>query len=150
MAEKPPGRVALLSIHPRHAEAILDGRKLVELRRTRLSPDTTHVIIYATAPVKAVVGFFEVDGIAEGSKSAIWKAYREVCGVTRREYMGYFDGAKRAFAIRVVRPRRYGEPFAVHELPAVTRPPQSYRYLAAVAARRALGDRALRSAEEVC
>ena len=90
MADRTPGRVALLSIHPRHAEAILQGEKLVELRRTAVARDVTHVLIYATAPVQAVVGWFDVEGVDVDSKTGIWDAHGAVAGVTRQEFRDYF------------------------------------------------------------
>lgn len=122
-------RVALLSIHPRHAEAILDGRKRVELRRVPVARDTTHVLVYATAPTQAVVGWFEVDGIDEASRTAIWNQHQFVTGVSRREYRDYFSGASRAFAIRVGRSHRLDPPISLDRLPGVRRPPQSFQYV---------------------
>ena len=50
------GRVAVMSIHPRYAEAILSGQKRVEFRKRRLAPDVTTVLVYATQPVGVLVG----------------------------------------------------------------------------------------------
>ncbi len=129
MVTEAPRRIALLSIHPRHAEAILDGRKLVELRRTRLSPYISHVLMYATAPVKAVVGCFEVGRIDEGTKNSIWKSHRQTCAVSRSEFRQYFDGASRAFAIEIARVYRFEDPVALVSLPGVSRPSQSFQCL---------------------
>lgn len=129
MADRPPRRVALLSIHPRHAEAILSGRKRVELRRTPVSSDTTHVLIYATTPVKAVVGWFEVAGVDGDSRTGLWNTYRLVCGVTRHEFRTYFAGASRAYAIRVAAAHRFAVALPLDVLPGVKRPPQSFQYV---------------------
>jgi predicted transcriptional regulator len=129
MADRTPGRVALLSIHPRHAEAILQGEKRVELRRTAVAPDVTHVLIYATAPVQAVVGWFDVVGVDVDSKTGIWGAHGAVAGVTRKEFRDYFAGAARAVAIRVGHAQRLDPLLPVHEIPGVRRPPQSFQYL---------------------
>lgn len=91
MADRTPRRVALLSIHPRHANAILRGEKLVELRRTSVAADVAQVLIYATAPVQAVVGWFDVDGVDADSKTGIWDAHGAVAGVTRQEFRDYLD-----------------------------------------------------------
>jgi len=129
MADRTPGRVALLSIHPRHAEAILQGEKLVELRRTAVARDVTHVLIYATAPVQAVVGWFDVEGVDVDSKTGIWDAHGAVAGVTRQEFRDYFDGAARAFAIRVGHAQRLDPALSLDQIPGVRRPPQSFQYL---------------------
>lgn len=129
MADRTPRRVALLSIHPRHAEAILSGRKRVELRRVPVAPDTTHVLVYATAPVKAVLGWFEVEGIDEDTRTSIWNSHRSVSGVSRREFRAYFAGAERAYAIRVGRTHRLRSPVGLESIPGVKRPPQSFQYV---------------------
>lgn len=129
MASRSIGRVALLSIHPRHANAILTGRKRVELRRAPLASDVTHVLVYATVPVQAVVGWFEVAGIDIDTKTGIWKAHGHATGLTRREYRKYFDGAARAVAIKVGRAKRLDPALSLSELPGVLRPPQSFQYV---------------------
>lgn len=129
MADRSPRRVALLSIHPRHATAILDGQKQVELRRVPVRIDTTHVIVYATAPVQALLGWFEVAGVHQAPPSRIWKDHGSVCGVTRSEFRSYFAGARKASAIRVGRLHRFPGPVALDELPQVRRPPQSFQYV---------------------
>ncbi len=129
MAGRTPGRVALLSIHPRHAEAILRGEKRVELRRTPVAPDVSHVLIYATAPVQALVGWFEVEGVDEDTKTGLWTAHAAVAGVTRSEFRSYFAGAARAFAIKVGRSRRLDPALSLDVVPGVRRPPQSFQYV---------------------
>lgn len=129
MAQEPNRRVALLSIHPRHANAILDGHKRVELRRVPVADDTTHVIVYATAPTQAIIGWFEVKGIDLAAPTRIWNDHQPWCGVTRREFRDYFAGARRAAAIRVGRSHRLAEPLSLDALPNVKRPPQSFQYL---------------------
>lgn len=129
MAHQPPRRVALLSIHPRHAEALMAGTKRVELRRTPVRDDTTHVIVYATAPVKAVIGWFEVAGVDVDSQTSIWNTHRAVSGVTRGEFRSYFAGAARASAIRVAAAHRLDSPLPLDAIPGVKRPPQSFQYI---------------------
>ncbi len=46
------GCIALMSIHPQYANAIVEGTKRVEFRKRPLARNVTHVIVYATAPVK--------------------------------------------------------------------------------------------------
>jgi predicted transcriptional regulator len=129
MAHGPTGRVALLSIHPHFAHAILIGDKAVELRRVSVSHDTSHVLVYATSPVRAVIGWFAVDGIDEQSPTAIWQKHRHACGVTRREFRSYFRGAARAYALRVGERRVFDVGVPLDAIPGVRRPPQSFQYL---------------------
>lgn len=129
VARRTTGRVVLLSIHPHFADAILRGNKRVELRRKPVAPDVTHVVIYATAPVKAIVGSFEIKSIDQGSKTSIWNIHGPVTGVTRREFWNYFKGSSRAVAIRITKPSRLQRPVPINSISGVTRPPQSFQYV---------------------
>ena len=62
MARTAHPQVALLSIHPVYAQGIIDGRKTVEFRRRAFGKSVTHVVVYATAPVRKVVGAFTARG----------------------------------------------------------------------------------------
>ncbi|TCJ21654.1 ASCH domain-containing protein [Nocardioides jejuensis] len=123
------GRVALFSIHPRYAEAILTGTKKVEFRRQGLPADVTHVVIYATAPVQRVVGAFEIEGIDCVPPSAAWSQYGDVGGIEEDPFFDYYDGAEAAFVIRVRDARRFDAPVALADIADGLRPPQSYMYL---------------------
>jgi predicted transcriptional regulator len=71
-----------MSIHPRFAQAILAGTKLVELRRVPFKRPVTHVFIYETGSSGAVVGLFEVKRVVEASPRAVWKTYNRGSGLT--------------------------------------------------------------------
>jgi predicted transcriptional regulator len=129
-----------MSIHPQFASEILAGRKKVEFRRKRLHPDVSLVMVYATAPIKRIVGSFKVGGVDVGTPNGIWRKYRQVAGVRPREYHGYYAGAKKAFAIKVVSPKALEREISVRKLLTSGRAPQSFCYCSARPAERlALG-----------
>lgn len=129
MAEGTVGRVALFSIHPTYAEAILNGTKTVEFRRTPLADDVTHVVIYATAPVQRVVGTFEVAGVESMRPTTAWRNFRKVGGIDRAAFQSYYEGAAMAHVIRVRRAQRLPEPLSLADLDPDLRPPQSFQYI---------------------
>lgn len=125
-------RAILLSLRPRFAEAILDGSKTVELRRTRLlAPPGTPLVLYASSPVMSVVGIATLAAVETASPELIWRRHRRRVGLDRAEYDAYFDGAGAATALSIESPRRLDTPHELSALRAETgfRPPQSYRYL---------------------
>lgn len=128
MADGPNRRVALLSIHPRHATAILDGYKTVELRRTRLPSDVSHVVVYATSPLKTVLGWFEVDAIERDRPWRLWERHGSGTGITRSEFRSYFNGAVEGTAIFVRKVVTLKEPLELDAL-GPSPAPQSFRYL---------------------
>jgi predicted transcriptional regulator len=123
------GRVALFSIHPGYAKAILEGSKQVEFRRQGLPADVTHVVIYATAPVQQIVGMFEIEGIDKVTPPRAWARYRHIGGIEKTAFERYYTSARHAFVIRVRAPKTFQTPFALTDLDVSLRPPQSYMYL---------------------
>ena len=123
----------LLSLKPRFASLILDGTKTVELRRVAPTIEPGHLaLIYASSPLRQLVGTCRVVSVEVASKDEIWDRFGGQCALSEEEYEDYFDGAKRAVAIVIDRPRRLQEPPSLASLRnRITgfSPPQSFRYL---------------------
>lgn len=134
MVEQSPGRILLMSIHPEYAEALLDGTKTVEFRKSAVADDVSHIVIYATAPVRRVLGWVKTAGVEQGSPSAIWRKHRSRTGVREREFRTYYRGHRRAVAIHVDSPRRLDEPLELSAVEEGLTAPQSWRYLSPAAA----------------
>jgi predicted transcriptional regulator len=128
MADATAGRVALLSVKPRFAEAILDGDKTVELRKQRFGADVSLVLIYATSPVARIVGWFEVGNIDAAKPATLWRKYREATGISAAEFKGYYGGAEVGYAITVDRAARLDEPIPLIHV-GIASAPQNFRYL---------------------
>ena len=124
-----------MSIHPEYAEALLDGTKTVELRKSPVAADVSHIVIYATAPVQRVLGWVKALNVEQGSPSAIWKSYKSRTGIRERAFRTYYRGHPRAVAIHVDSPRRLPEPLELSAIEDGLTPPQSWRYLSAAAAK---------------
>jgi predicted transcriptional regulator len=116
----------LMSIRPRFAEAILCGEKSVELRRRRPSFSRgTNVLVYASSPVRQVIGWFEVGEVISASPRALWSRVKHCAGVSRQEFDDYFAGCEVAYALIVTDAGR------IAPAPLRIRPPQSWQYLRA-------------------
>lgn len=114
-----------MSLRPQYANAILQGTKLYEIRRTRpqFVPGTV-VWLYATKPIGAIVGSFEVGVVISGEPSKLWHRFGQSFGVESGAFQKYVRGREQVFAIQVLNVRP-----AVFPLPPGLTPPQSYRYL---------------------
>lgn len=125
---RPEGAVALLSIRPQYVALIKNGAKRVEFRRRPFARAITHIVIYATSPVKKLVGICEVERITKGTPAALWSRYGSEGGISREALFQYLNDLTNAIAI-VLRPFC---PVA-NELDlsavGVARPPQSFQYL---------------------
>lgn len=120
----------LISVRPHFAEAILEGRKTIELRRTR--PNVvpgSQVLLYASAPCMAVVASARVTSILEDEPANIWRDHQEEVGISESGFDDYFAGVGTAYGLRLHDVKRL-DPTPLSELRALgIEPPQSWRYV---------------------
>lgn len=129
MAEPTAERVALMAIHPRYADAILDGRKRVEFRKRRVASDIDTVLIYATSPVSRVVGSFTIEDVVVDAPEAIWEEFGHAGVIDRDAFAQYYASSSAAVAIRVKDTERFEHPIALCDLEPRPAVPQSFSYL---------------------
>lgn len=129
MGASAAGRVVLMAIHPAYAEAILEGRKHVEFRKRPLADNVTAVMIYATTPVREIVGEFAVDETVSGSPQELWRLVGSRGAIDGDAYDAYYAGATSAAGIMVRRVVRYARPVLLAELEPTPAVPQSFIYL---------------------
>ena len=90
----------LISLTPRHAENILAGTKLVELRRRPMNITAGATVwIYVKLPVGSIIGNARVRAIHIGPPSTLWRRFGAVSGLTRTEFFNYFRGVTRGIAL---------------------------------------------------
>lgn len=121
-----PG-IALLSIHPRYAQAIMAGTKRVEFRKQAFARPVSHIVIYETAPTGRIVGAARVAACHVASPAELWKRYGEVGAIDPTDFDGYYAGRESGVAIQLD-----GSPVPL-DLPLSAvgqgRPPQNFTYL---------------------
>lgn len=125
---RPSGDVALLSIHPAYVELIQNGVKRVEFRRNRLAREVSCVVIYATSPIKRIVGICEVEQVVRDTPHNLWANHGANGGISREALLKYLTQLALATAIII----RKFHPFADNlDLRAigVKKEPQSFQYL---------------------
>lgn len=126
-------RALLISIQPRFANAILDGTKTVELRRTTPTlPPAALALIYSSSPTKALVGWATVEEIVRATPHALWNEHKNLTGVTSAEFTDYFAGRTDAYGLRLSAASRAERELSLTALRSHgLEPPQSWRYVAA-------------------
>lgn len=123
---------ALLAIKPEFAEKILTGQKEYEFRRTafRETAEIEVIYLYASSPVKKIVGLFTSNRIIEASPEELWELFGAESGIDDRErFMSYFDGVDVGFAIEVNNTHRFQPPLDPNHLFEDFSPPMSFNYL---------------------
>lgn len=118
----------LLSIHPRHSKNILEGRKLVELRKRPVDLDRSrYLLIYETLPMASIVGYCQPFEVVSGN-SDFWCTHVKSLCLNDKQIKDYL-GAKLGYGIKLMCPQKI-TPIPLTKLRELgITPPQSYRYL---------------------
>lgn len=119
----------LLSIKPEYVEKILIGTKKFEYRKKLFKKSgVKSVVIYASSPIKRIVGEFEIEKIMSGDIDVIWGRTYKYGGITREYYQSYFGDSKIANAIQIGQVTIYCKPMLLSDY-NIRRAPQSFCYI---------------------
>lgn len=118
----------LISIRPEFAEKILSGEKTFEFRRRTAQHPVGLMVIYASAPVSAVVGYAQVDDILSLPLTKLWKRTKKGAGIDLKHFHKYFHGRDDGNAYVLSQPVRLASPIPLSSL-GIARPPQDFLYL---------------------
>jgi predicted transcriptional regulator len=133
MAKRTTKPKLVLSIHPRFASAILAGTKTIELRRrfSRSNGADCMALIYATAPISAIIGSVVIAKVQRSKLDNLWRAARTSAGVTKSEFDNYFAGLDEGYGLHLSKPTLISTPVPLNELVDEFgfSAPQSFRYL---------------------
>jgi predicted transcriptional regulator len=120
----------LLSIRPHFAERIFNGTKKYEYRKTIFSrADVQKVVVYASSPVKKIVGEFQIAEIIWDKPEILWLKTRSSAGLDWDFFLQYFIGKDKGYAISIKYTKRYEVPIDPWGLLRDFTPPQSFRYI---------------------
>ena len=121
----------LLSIKPEFVEKIFDGTKCYEFRRVIFkNTQVSKVVIYASQPVQKVVGEFEIEDVLSCHPENLWEHTKDFSGIEREYFDDYFQDKPVGHAIKIKGAKRYARPLDLFESFNISRPPQSFQYLA--------------------
>jgi len=119
----------LLSIKPEFASKIFDGSKRYEYRRVIFKRDeVTTIVVYASVPIKKVIGEFEIAEILHDEPKLLWATTGEQSGITKKRFLQYFANILMGYAIKIKQARKYEIPVPINQF-TLSRPPQSFMYL---------------------
>jgi len=119
----------LLSIKPEFALKIFDGSKKYEYRRVIFkNQKVSSVIVYASDPIKQVIGEFEIEDILHEDLQSLWVKTKHHAGISKRGFFNYFTNKSKGYAITVKATRLYNDPLPLSNF-TISSPPQSYMYL---------------------
>ena len=120
----------ILSIRPKYAELILSGAKKYEFRKSIFNnKHVEEAYIYATSPIKRIVGVFKIGGIIRASPEDLWDQLGHLSGMNKAEFFDYFQHVKIGFAIEIKHVEIFDAPCDPKDLIPGLIPPQSFCYL---------------------
>ena len=126
-------RMIVLSLKPRFADAILAGTKTVELRRTRPKIEVpTQALLYATTPVRALLGTCIITDVRSANLTSLWREYGSRSELSYNEFKHYFDGLGVGTALTLAHQQPLDRMVPLQGLrakPGGFRPPQSFAYV---------------------
>jgi predicted transcriptional regulator len=118
----------LLSINPEHVDNILSGNKRFEFRKMRCRADVDRIVIYATAPRKAVIGSVSIEAVIEGDVLSVWQSTKQAAGISFEFFRAYYKDKKKAVAYQLGEIEVFKEPKRLEDF-GVRCAPQSFVYL---------------------
>ena len=122
-------RIALLSIYPQYAYAILNGSKTAEFRkRMILDSSVSEVLLYATFPEKQILGSFELGKQIKLPPDELWKRFQKIGGIDKESFFKYYLGSQEGVAIQVLNPIKFKKSLSLKDF-NLELPPQSFQYL---------------------
>lgn len=119
----------LLSIKPEFAFKIFDGTKKFEFRKTIFkNTEVKQVVVYASSPLRQVIGEFEIEEILQDDLSTLWDLTGEYSGISENFFYEYFENKEQGYAIKIKNVKKYKEPKNLREEFKLF-PPQSFVYI---------------------
>ncbi|WP_223627105.1 ASCH domain-containing protein [Microbacterium sp. EST19A] len=125
-------RALFLSIKPRYARAILEGRKTIEVRRKFPDlPAGTTIVLYSSSPERAIVGTVRLKQASKLPPDRVWELHSDAIDIPEDALGEYLQGTDASTLLEVERPRAWERPVSLASLRDLLGfgPPQSFRYL---------------------
>ncbi|EPY05882.1 hypothetical protein PAALTS15_17536 [Paenibacillus alvei TS-15] len=120
----------LISIKPEYASQIFTGVKKYEYRKTIFKRDNVEsLLVYATNPVKKIIGEIFIEEILEDSPNNIWEATKEYSGVSYSFFMQYYANKSKGYAIKIKKAVLFEKPIGLSDLEKSIKAPQSFCYI---------------------
>lgn len=122
-----------ISVKPEFANKIVEREKTIELRKVRPHvSEGDYVIIYASSPVMAVVGFGAIKEVIDTTPEQMWKDNSASLGIEKSRFDEYYAGQNRSVGIVIDNIHRASPVIHLSEIKKIIpsfHPPQIYRYI---------------------
>jgi len=122
-----------ISIKPEFANKIISRTKTIELRK--IKPKVSlgdYVLIYATVPVKSVIGFGVVKSVIDTTPELMWENHSQQLGIDKSRFDAYYSQTQRAVGIEISAVCKIPNKIYLDDIKSFFprfSPPQTFRYL---------------------
>lgn len=121
-----------ISVKPEFANKIVSEEKTIELRKVKPKvSEGDYIVIYASSPVKSVIGYGMVKEVIITAPDVMWEKYSLTLGIDKQRYDSYYKGCDKAIGIKINKINRI-TPISLEKLRRIDadfHPPQIYRYV---------------------
>lgn len=121
------GLSIVLSIRPPFVEAIIEGKKTFEYRRSIPRKEIDKILIYETAPVSMVVASTRIKQIICLPLDQLWLRTRRGSGISKEFFDRYFDGKESGYAYELEYVHVLENPLPLSHF-GLAKAPQSFAY----------------------
>lgn len=118
----------ILPIKPIYAEKILNNTKKYEYRKKLCVDNIDKIYLYATAPVKGIVGEAVVTEKIIMNKKKMWRLTKEKSGIDFCIYEQYYRNCENACAYVLDKVKKYDKLVLLKDIDGISIP-QSYTYI---------------------
>lgn len=129
MGKKSDSRIIILSIHPEYASAILNGEKTVEFRRNGVPEEIDIILLYATSPIQAVVGYCAISDCVVARPSQLWKMYGSSGKISRKAFDDYYEQYRLGKCYIIQNAFKFVHSISLFDAVNLKKPPQSFAYV---------------------
>lgn len=115
----------MITLEKRYCQAILDGRKKIEVR-TRLPRDIAarDIVLVCMKGTNGHVPFsFEIDAVGIFYPNILWDLYQQQLAIEKTDYLAYTKGRPVIYGLHIGQVNRYGEGVTIDDF-GVNRSPQ--------------------------
>jgi predicted transcriptional regulator len=122
-----------ISVKPEFANKIVEREKTIELRKVKPHVrEGDYVIIYASSPVMAVVGFGMIKEVIDTTPEDMWRDNSTLLGIEKSRFDEYYAGQKRSVGIVIDNLHKALPAIHLNQIRRLLpsfHPPQIYRYI---------------------
>ena len=100
----------ILSISPEDIELIIKGKKKYDFRKFTCKKEVKTILLYATHPIKAIVGEAKILDIIKNTPENVWKITKDFAGMSKEAFDIYYCDKNVAIAYELGNIKIYKKP----------------------------------------